>query len=128
MLALVILKKTNMNLNSYDIVNPSFEKGTWINPDYKRLYSTEISYAPKCIFLSRYDKETNNYIYYIGMCKTPQVNALNVNVEKDKNNRIKIYLDSIWNKSDLRNITKTSFISVDLIEKDDDMEIYRLNI
>lgn len=116
-----------MNINAYDITEPTFEKGTWVDPKLRRLYSTEIKYTQKCIFLNQYDKGSNTYTHLIGMVKTDFPNAVKRAVMKN-GNIVKIYLDPIWNETSLINLTSITFISIELIEEDDNIAIYKLDI
>lgn len=117
-----------MNLNNYDAVEPINNKGSWVNPIYKKLYSTEIEYHPYFSFLKRYNIKLNCTDYYIILSDNPIPNIENRGVVKDKNGKIKINLTPIWNDTNLRLITETTTINIIPTEKTDNGIIYYIDV
>lgn len=116
-----------MNLNAYDILEPSFTEGTWVDPALERLYSTKIKYRTFYTFLKRYDTTIQSNVYYLMLTEDRVPKAKFYPVEKN-NNIVKIYLKPIWDATALSSIKEKSYISVELIDKDENGEIYRLDI
>lgn len=117
-----------MNLNAYDNVEQKFEEGTWVNPKFKRLYSTELAKRIYFVFLKRYDIENNIYNYYIALLDNiPEDREFHA-VIHTKHGISKLELKTIWDNCPLKNIKVKSNISIKHIEHTDDGDIYYLDI
>lgn len=117
-----------MNINAYDIVDKKYSRGTWFDPHYCRIYSTEIEYHPYCTFLKRYDNVNKHTDYFIALSDKDFDNANTVSIIKDYKGIIKIDAKSIVSTSRLIRYTEKDFISIEVVDKFDDGIIYALNL
>lgn len=117
-----------MNFSAYDIVNNNFTEGTWVNPNFKRLYSTKITPRRFCILLKKYSPNENAYNYYIALTDEKKDNVKATLVVYTKHKQIKLDIRDIWDCSSLKYIHEKSYINIELVEKSDNGEIYKLDI
>lgn len=118
-----------MNLNAYDVINPKIDKKkTWVDVNKQQLLSREIKYRQYVTISKRYNKENNNYEYFIILLDDyPQDRTYN-KTRKDDYGRIKINLKSIWKESSLSYYTSDSNVNIDLVDSADDGDIYKLDV
>lgn len=117
-----------MNLSAYDNVEHKFETGTWVNPKFKRLYSTEIKYRKYFVFLQKYNTELETTEYYLALTdELPKNYTYHFSIyTKDK--VLKLNLKTVWDDSNFRNITDKSYLNYKLVQEDDNGEVYYLDI
>lgn len=116
-----------MNLNAYDNVDESIVNNTWINPLYRKLYSREIKYYPHYCLLKRYNDKLAKDEYFLCLSNNIDKNHAWHTTERNGNS-VKVHLDEIWNKSSLKHINDTIYVSVDKVDDEPDLVIYCLNI
>lgn len=117
-----------MNLNAYDIIEEEFKQGTWINPKFKRLYSTEINPRKYCIFLKKYNPSEETTEYYLALTDELPKDRIYHFVIYTKHNVLKINLKDIWDDTPFRNITEKTYLNYTLVEQDDTSEVYYLDV
>lgn len=118
-----------MNLNAYDDVNEKINKTkTWINVRKKLLITRELSNRPYNCILKRYDAKSNSTYYFIAMLDNPPLDRQYKFTKKDDYGRIKISLASIWKETYLTNIVDDCNIMINLVEHDDDGDVYLLDV
>ncbi len=114
-----------INLNVYD--NAIEQEKTWIDPQYKRLYSYEIEYKPFYTILTRYNPIDKQTYYYIVMLNDVLPDRVCKSVMRTKSGACKINLSDIWNK--LKIVGNEQFnISISKEDEDSDSIIYKLDI
>lgn len=129
MLLLVILKKMNMNLNAYDSIVEKIDKTkTWIDIRKKTILSREIKYRRFTCLLKRYDVKTNITSYFIAMLDSPPKDRKYKLTVQDDYGRIKINISSIWKETYLIRLANNCNIMCELVESDDDGEIYSIDV
>lgn len=117
-----------MNLSAYDIVERNTNYGTWILPQYKRLYSRSIEYHSYYCFLKRYNDKTKCNDWYIALFDEIHPEAECHSTVRDNKNIIKINLAPIWNELYVKYSTDRTFIYIDEVEKTEDGVIYLLGV
>lgn len=118
-----------MNLNVYDNVTEKLDKTkTWIDIRKKILFSREIKYKKFTCLLKRYDSKTNIYSYFIAMLNNPPENIKYKITKQDDYGRIKISLASIWNETYLSQLESDCNIMCNLVESDEDGDIYSIDV
>lgn len=115
-----------MNLAAYDKVEQNITK-TWINPRYNRIYSNELEHYSFYTFLKKYNKENDCFDYFLAMYNKPIKDNKNYNVIID-NDTVKLNLFSIINEPIFKNITNKTYINIEIVNKQPDGIIYKLNI
>lgn len=118
-----------MNLSAYDIIPEKLNKDkTWVIPENKVLLSREIA-RRKYVCLSKKFNPTLNFNDYfiIVLDDIPNTNSYS-HIRIDNYGRVKIRLNSIWEESILKDITKEQNININHIEHADDGDIYQLDI
>lgn len=119
----------NMNLSAYDIVEEILDKQkTWVCPKTKILYSREISKRRYALLSKRFNPANNDTSFYIIMLDDKPLDRKVTRSFVDNFGRLKIYINSIWNETSLRNIKTKSNITVEHVEHADDGDIYYLDI
>ena len=115
-----------INLNEYDIIQESFTRGTWVDPTYKRLYSTDIRYKPFSSVLKKYNPTSKQNEYYLILLDKmhPDI-ACNGVKQKDGITKIDI---PCWNETNLRYVTSKAKISIEQVDAQDGADIYILDI
>ena len=115
----------SINLNEYDDTT-TIDK-TWIDPNYKRLYSYEITYKPFYTILSKYNPIDKETYFYIVVTDDVIPNKMCKAVMRTKSNACKIDLLTIWDR--LRIIGNEKFaVSITKEDEDEHMIIYKLNL
>lgn len=118
-----------MNLNSYDNITEKLDKNkSWIDIRKKILFSREIKYRKFTCLLKRYNVKTNTYTYFIAMLNSPPENRKYNITKQDDYGRIKISLTSIWKETCLSRLKSNCNIICELVESDDDGDIYSLDV
>lgn len=118
-----------MNLAAYDSVEEKVDKTkSWINVNYKSIFSRELPKRRYNTLSKRYDPNTQSTNYYIIMLDDYNENFKCNNTFVDNFGRVKINISSIWNKTSLSNIKRDVNVSLEHIEHTDDGDIYYLDI
>lgn len=118
-----------MNLTAYDNIQTDYNEGTWIDPAYKKFYTTNIPYRKYCILLKRFNSNTHNNDYYMALTDIkPNENII---YHLGFNTRRGIFIINFrnnWNNNPLSTIKEKTKINIHLEEKQEDGEIYYLDI
>lgn len=118
-----------MNLNAYDNITNKLDKTkTWVDIRKKQLLSRELKYRPYYCILTRYNKETNTYSYFIAILDNIPVDKNYRHTTIDDYGRVKINLRDIWNKTYLDKLESNCNIMCELVESDEDGEVYSLDV
>lgn len=118
-----------MNLNSYDNITEKLDKNkTWIDILKKILFSREIKYRKFTCLLKRYNAKTNTYTYFIAMLNSPPENRKYNITKQDDYGRIKISLASIWKETYLNRLGSNCNIMCNLVESDEDGDVYSIDV
>lgn len=116
-----------INLISYDVLETNIDD--WIWKPRKTLYSKTLHYKPYYGFLCRFDPEYKDYDYYI-VLSDDEIKKEDLkcrHTDRNKSGTIKLDVSGIWDYiSDfVTNINHK--INITLVDKDDVLEIYKLN-
>lgn len=118
-----------MNLSAYDSINSDIDKSKpYVLISYKSLTIPNITYRDKYILLRRYSKTSDDYSYFVCICDNDIEGYKTKFTRKNKDNDIVISLSSIWKDTFLADIKDNINIDVTLVDKQDDGEIYELDI
>lgn len=118
-----------MNLNAYDSITEKINKNkTWIDIHKKQLISRELINRPYNCILKRYDSKTNITSYFIAMLDNPPENRKCKHTITDDYGRIKINLSSIWKETYLPRLGCNCNIMCNLVESDDDGDVYSIDV
>lgn len=118
-----------MNLNAYDNIKDKIDKTkTWIDIRKKTILSREIKHRPYTCLLKRYNVKVNTNTYYIAMLNNPPENRKYKCTTCDDYGRIKINVSSIWKDTYLPRLGGNCNIMCELVESDDDGDIYYIDI
>lgn len=117
-----------MNLSAYDVVENKYMTGSWIDPNYKKLYSKEIEYHPYYAFFKRYNNKLKVNDYFITLVDNEIPNVTCHSVIRTNKGLIKIDLAPIWNTTNLKNIIEKTIISLEIKDKSDDGVVYYLDV
>lgn len=118
-----------MNLNAYDDIKEKLDKTkTWVDVKRKILFSREIKYRPYISLLKRYNSTTSSISYFIAMLNKTDDHKNCKPTITDNYGRIKIRLSSIWADTYLTHINSNCNIVLNLIESDEDGDIYLLDV
>lgn len=114
-----------INFNLYDDAVSNLK--TWIDPQYKRLYSYAITYKPFYTVLTKYNKVDKQTYFYIALLDDVIPNKVCKSVMRTKSGACKIDLTPIWNKL---KIISNETISINISKEDEDNNviIYKLDI
>lgn len=115
-----------MNIFTYD--NPNTNTNTYIDPTYKRIYSTDIKYHKYCSLITRYNKELEKDEYFIACYDqdSPANKFTKLNI-RNTGNSVKIDLAPIWANTKFAFLKKTTYLTVDIEEQDDTSIVYKLS-
>lgn len=117
-----------MNISAYDVVNNVNYNKTWINTVYRKLYSRELKHYKYYTILTRYEKSSQSYDYYICLYDSPSDNLKNKKLDCC-GRTIKIPLADIWDKTSFKYREERTFnIVPELINQDDDSVIYGIDV
>lgn len=118
-----------MNLNAYDNITEKLDKNkTWIDIRKKTIYSREIKHRKYTCLLKRYDAKTNTHSYFIAMLNNPPIDRKYKITVCDDYGRVKINISSIWKESYLSRLVDNCNIVCNLVESDDDGEVYSIDV
>lgn len=114
-----------MNLNPYDVIKPN---NYIIDVTKKMLYLKKIEYKKYYSFLCRYDKDEDDYVYYI-LLSNVKINKDYIrlyNTCKKRKNEIAVFIGYIIDKLPI-DINK-HYVSINLAleENEDDAVLYKL--
>lgn len=118
-----------MNLSAYDEIHPKVDKKlTWINVDRYQLLSREITHRMFNTLCKRYNREENDYDYFIILLDDKPSDRNYAVTKFDDYGRIKISLKPIWKEAYLDKYKHDVNISITRVEHTDDGDIYKLNL
>lgn len=118
-----------MNINAYDDIREKLDKTkTWVDIRKKQLFSREIKYRKYNCLLKRYDAKTNITNYYIAMLDNPPTDRKYNNTIMDDYGRVKISISSIWKETYLARLSSNCNVCINLVESDEDGDIYFLDV
>lgn len=115
-----------INLNEYDGV--VIKVNSWIDPQYKRLYSDSIKRKPYFTILKKYNPNTNTTDYYLVMLD--KINNKFVCDETNVSNSgtVKVPLDKFWDSLPINKYIQRTDIYIEFIEEDEHTIVYYLDI
>lgn len=117
-----------MNLSAYDVFE--FASKHWISVRSKTLYLTNITYRRYYYFLCKYDRCNNDYDYFILFSDsliTYEDIKPHITLKASKN-RLRLNIESILNNLNIPKSIGHYRIEIDLEEKEDDKELYKINL
>lgn len=114
-----------MNLAAYDEVKKFIPGKDYIQVNYKRLLSSTIKYRDKYCLLKRYEHD-NHYSYYIAVFDNAPENVKYKFLKREDNKYVKVYLTDIWNNLPDYLTKENVNVDVELIESQEDGEVYKL--
>ena len=118
-----------MNLSAYDAIYPKVDKQkTWVDINRYQLLSREIKYRRYVTLCKRYNKEENDFEYFIVLLDDFPYDRDYTKVRLDDYGRIKVSLKSIWKETILNSFEHDCNITISHIEHTDDGDIYKLNL
>ena len=118
-----------MNLNNYDCITEKLNKTkTWVDIHKKLLLSREIKYRPYTCLLKRYNIKNNTYSYFIALLDNPQANKICKSTILDDYGRFKLSLSDIWKKTYLNELKSNCNIMCELVESDEDGDVYSIDV
>lgn len=118
-----------MNLNAYDNITEKLDKTkTWVDIRKKNIISREIKYRPFTCILKRYNVKTNITSYFIAMLNNPPTDRKYKSTVCDDYGRVKINISSIWKETYLSRLNSNSNIDCELVESDEDGDIYFIDV
>lgn len=117
-----------MNLNAYDSVNNTINKKTWLDVNKHQIITREIKYRRYFTLLKRYNPKNSIYDYFIAISDNKDENKKWYLTKRDDFGRIKLKITSIWKDLNLCYIDKNTEVKLNLIEEQEDGEIYEIVI
>lgn len=118
-----------INLNAYDSIVDKIDKTkTWIDIDKRQLLSREIKFHKYYILTKRFNTKLNIYEYFIILLDEKPNDRISYQTKVDDYGRIKIRLYELYKESDLNTFTKNVNININLIDHQDDGDVYQLDI
>lgn len=115
-----------MNFNIFDSIDGK-KKETWVNPRYKRLYSTVIKkYNYYCI-TKRFNSVTKSNDYYLLLTNETDDNFI-WNTVGCKRNITKYSLANIWNVTKLKKYKSIEEVVLTKVDEDKNSAIYYIDI
>ena len=118
-----------MNLKAYDEITPKVDKTkTWVIVKNHNLLSREIKYRKYFTIGKRFNKENNEYEYFIILLDNRPEDRTYGTVKFDNYGRIKININSIWDELIPRVYSTDINISIKYIEGDDTSDVYKLDL
>lgn len=118
-----------MNLNNYDGITEKLDKTkTWVDIRKKLLLSREIKYRPYTCLLKRYNIKTNTYSYFIAVLDNPPIDRTSKRTTLDDYGRFKLSLSDIWKKTYLNELKSNCNIMCELVESDEDGDVYSIDV
>lgn len=118
-----------MNLSAYDNVKYKIDKTkSWFNIKKKLLVTREIKYRKYYTLSERYEPKSKEYHYFVIMLDDEPENRISHITNLDDYGRIKIKLDSLFNKTILSTFTSDRNINIIHVDGADDGDIYKLDL
>lgn len=118
-----------MNLNAYDSITEKLDKDkTWIDIRKKTIFSREIKYRKFTCLIKKYLPKQNLYKYYVALLDSPPIDRKYKLTAMDDYGRVKINIASIWKETYLNRLGNNCNICVNLVESDEDGDIYFLDV
>lgn len=117
-----------MNINAYDLVEPCYKDKVYVNPTYKTLNIPNIKFRKYYILLQRYNTLLNQTLYYLYLSDEVIPNSRIYSTAKLNDGTIRIKLNSIWNKTTLKDMVTDTPVFLDFKEGDDNGEIYFIDV
>lgn len=114
-----------MNLSAYDIMTDINYKKSWIDPQFKKLYSYELPKYKYYSFLTKFNKDDNIEDLYIVLYDDEQEFIKNYQTE-EKYNVTKYKLNDIW-KYFINTVLNKRNVNLILEEKQEDCIIYKFD-
>lgn len=116
-----------MSVTEYENVEQKLDRSkTWINIKYRKIFSREIIYKEYYSINKRFNKDLNEYEYYLITYDVPPLNQKVYKTYVDNWGRKKYWVDSIWNESNIQYYNKDTNIEVKIVEKADTYIVYKL--
>ena len=115
-----------MNLSAYDIMIDINYRKSWVDPQFKKLYSYELPKHKYYTFLTKYNKDNSSEELYIVLYDEEQELIKNYQTE-EKYNISKYKLIDVWKYFD-NNISNKQNVTLSLEETQDDCVIYKFDI
>ena len=115
-----------MNLSAYDIMIDINYRKSWIDPQFKKLYSYELPKHKYYTFLTKYNTETSSEDLYIVLYDEENEIIKNYQTE-EKYNVSKYKLIDVWKYFDSI-ISETCNINLTFEETQEDCVIYKFDI
>ena len=117
-----------MNIQCYDNAVKETNSRIWVPA--KCLYTKTIPFKKYYIILKRFNKDTNEYDYYIWFTDNQDIDPKYNKQLTNKTNRgtVYVHLNQIWNELNLNTYVENLYVKLELEEKDEDdtSEIYKL--
>ena len=115
-----------MNLNAYDDINELDKTRPWYSVSFNRLYIKGIKARAYYTIVKRF--ESKEYVYYL--VASDDVHIPNPrNLTKDNYGRYKINVPrNVVAETSLAGLSKDSNINVALVDRQEDGEVYRIDI
>lgn len=118
-----------MNLSAYDKVENKTDKGkTWVDIVNKRIVSREIKFRSYYTLLKRFNRYLGTDDYYLACSDELITDTKCRNTIRDNYGRLKFNVGSIWKDSTLKDLSNNDNVSIKLVDKQEDGEVYYLNI
>lgn len=117
-----------MNLIAYDLIIRNIDRTkSWVSIKEKRIYSSEIELYPCYTLAKRYNKEKDNYDYFIIVGNITKEDCSDRRyLTKDDHNRARITIKSIWKELGFDKEHDDFQIPIKVVEKQDDGIIYKI--
>lgn len=118
-----------INLNAYDSITEKIDKTkTWIDINKHQLLSREIKFRKYYVLSKRFNPELDIYEYFIILLNEKPTDRISYQTKIDDYGRVKIRLYELYKESDLNYLTKDINININLIEHQDDGDVYQLDV
>jgi len=114
-----------VDLLLYDDLNPLHIN--WIDPKWGSFYSKVIPYKPWFIMLHKYDNVQNEHNYFIAFA-TEQVEGHRWSGVIKRGSYIKCNITNVWNDLPVVGKTEIMEVNITLVEEDDIISIYHIDI
>lgn len=118
-----------INLNAYDSITEKIDKSkTWIDTKKHLLLSREIKFRKYYVLSKRFNTKLDSYEYFIILLDNPPADRVYNNTRFDDYGRVKIRLNELYNELNPNTLQKDINININLIESEDDGDVYSLDI
>ena len=116
-----------MNLNIYETLDIDRTK-TWVDPNYKKLYSKEIKHYAMFTILKRYNPKENCYEFFLVLSDKGDDEHIWDAITLTRSGIVKVNLTNYWKLLPFSNQRKEFNVVIEKVEEDDDGVIYYLDI